>query len=199
MVTRMSDNENLFTDQVKKFLTENFNGKYTVAKKSETGANLRYGLIFDETGALSPKKRGDVPTALDGMRGSYAFQADIVVHNGRVPLVVVELKYSKYSTDQIIAYSARAQRYRELYPYIRSGFVVGNKKALGNKFFRHNRGFDFALALPDENLQPLVEVVSRQLELAEAGLNVLVKRPVRCWENGALPVWAESSDGDDED
>lgn len=88
-----------------------------------------------------------------------------------------------------MAYSARGGRYKELYPYLRFGFVVGNKRAIGNKFFMHSRNFDFALAMPDEDMRPLLDVVGWQLKLASAMLEIIVKRPVLSWEQGSLPHW----------
>lgn len=85
-------NEGDFTEQVKRALKARLGPQYMVAKKGEKGANLRYGLIFGPDGTLQPLSHNGPQKALDGLRGFYSFQADVVIHDMKVPLVALELK-----------------------------------------------------------------------------------------------------------
>jgi hypothetical protein len=82
---------------------------------------------------------------------------------------VIELKSGTFSTHDVITYSWKAQRHKQVYPYLRYGFAVIGLEALGRRFITHNEGFDFALALPDRTKieAELVPVVRRQIMSAE--------------------------------
>jgi hypothetical protein len=66
-------------------------------------------------------------------------------------------------------------RHKEIYPYLRYGFVLGGRKPLTNKFFTHNQGFDFAmfvlhLRTDGENL---VRMIKRKINHAETLIDVM--------------------------
>jgi len=42
-----------------------------------------------------------------------------------LPFVVIETKYGSFSTHDVLIYSTKALKHKEIYPYIRYGFVVG--------------------------------------------------------------------------
>jgi hypothetical protein len=74
-----------------------------------------------------------------------------------------------------LTYSTKAQKHREVYPYLRYGFVVGGTNKITNKFFVHNIGFDFAFAsekTDDGSLKELIEIVKQQIKNAEAILDI---------------------------
>lgn len=127
-----------------------------------TGEALIYKVIVDENGEFKPK------TPLNPSRGNHAFQTDILVKKGNMPLVVIETKYGGFSTHDVLTYSAKALKHKEIYPYLRYGLAVGGEEVITNKFFTHNLGFDFAVAIPDmANLHKFIQIVAEQISCAE--------------------------------
>jgi len=51
-----------------------------------------------------------------------------------VPLVVIELKATSFSSHDVVLYSAKAAKHKSIYPYLRYGFVVVGLEALGRRF-----------------------------------------------------------------
>lgn len=98
-----------------------------------------------------------------------------------MPLVVIETKFGGFSTHDVLTYSTKAIKHKEVYPYIRYGLVVGGRNKIDRKFFTHNSGFDFAVALGnmEDDLKELVEIIEKQLEAAELMLGVLKNKEVR--------------------
>lgn len=129
----------------------------------QQGANLLYRIEIDGSGKVS--NRGDSTPR----RGRYAFQTDVLVSKAGIHLVVVELKSGSFSTHDVITYSWKAQRHKQVYPYLRYGFAVVGLEALGRRFVTHNEGFDFAVALPTPSCiqTELVAIVGRQIASAE--------------------------------
>ena len=84
-------------------------------------------------------------------RGQSAFQTDLCVFETvgskpvTIPRVVMEFK-QHLSTHDVLTYSAKATRHKQVYPYLRYGFVIGKAKDLPGRFFTHNSGMDFAVA-----------------------------------------------------
>ncbi|MEH2567769.1 hypothetical protein [Bradyrhizobium sp. AZCC 2289] len=129
----------------------------------QQGASLLYRIEIDGTGKISNDGEG-APR-----RGQYAFQTDVLVSKAEIPLVVVELKSGTFSSHDVITYSFKAQRHKQVYPYLRYGFAVIGLEALGRRFVTHNEGFDFAVALPTASCveTELVAIVRRQVTYAE--------------------------------
>lgn len=127
------------------------------------GASLLYRIEIDSFGKTSNEGQ-DAPR-----RGQYAFQTDILVTRANTPLVVVELKAGAFSSHDVITYSWKAQRHKQVYPYLRYGFAVIGVDALGRRFMIHNEGFDFAAAIPDlDQIEAnLVPIIRRQISSAE--------------------------------
>ena len=138
-----------------------------------TKESLIYRVIVDEDGEFFPRNT-EKP-----IRGKLAFQTDLLVKKGKLPLVVCELKYKKgggFTTHDILTYSTKAKRHKEIYPYLRYGFIAGNTQTLSNKFFTHNTAFDFALAIEGfnkESKEEFVCLVKDQVSYGEKLLNVL--------------------------
>ena len=85
------------------------------------------------------------------------------------------MKYGNFTTHDVLTYSTKALKHKGVYPYLRYGFVVGGRRTITNKFFTHNEGFDFALAMtkPDEaSLSKLLEIIKKQITNAESLLNM---------------------------
>ena len=122
-----------------------------------TKESLIYRVIVDEDGKYFPRN------AEKPVRGQLAFETDLLVKKDNLPLVVCELKHKKgggFTTHDILTYSIKAKRHKEIYPYLRYGFIAGNTRKLSNKFFTHNDGFDFALAMEDINKESKAEFIS---------------------------------------
>lgn len=168
-------NESEFQHALVERLSGSFGPDYLVL----SGANLLYNVVVTPGGKYHP------PLDPRGKKKPryYAFQTDILISKqGQSPRVVLELKWptarnlagAGYNTDAIIAYSARAVRHKQIYPYLRYGFVLGNRPMIGRKFFVHNFGFDFGFAmkadngvLTDGDLESLRRLVQYQIRSAE--------------------------------
>jgi hypothetical protein len=149
--------------------------------KVEENRELIYKVIIDENLKYNPREPNN-PT-----RGNYAFQTDIVIAKKQknIPLVIIETKYGNFNTHDVITYSTKALKHKEIYPYIRYGLVVGGKGEIDNRFFTHNVGFDFAFALGkidnkkelEEFIrilkkQEFIRILKEQLESAESLLEI---------------------------
>jgi hypothetical protein len=129
----------------------------------ESGKSILYKIEVDVFGNTTHAGM-DAPA-----RGRFAFQTDILIAKSSLPLVVIELKVGSFTTHDVITYSWKAVRHKQVYPYLRYGFVVFGLGILGRRFVTHNEGFDFAMALPDMAAVEgdLVPLVQRQLASAE--------------------------------
>ena len=142
--------------------------------------NLIYKVIVNRNLEFEPSDPG-APG-----RGNYAFQVDLLIsgitsNNSEnkdisLPLVVIEVKYERLSTHDVLTYSTKAQKHKEIYPYLRYGLVIGGVNKIPKRFFTHNIGFDFAYALnsiDDSNsVKDLANIVKQQVESACLLLNI---------------------------
>jgi hypothetical protein len=108
------------------------------------GAPLFYELIINNHLELTinPKKP---------VRGVKAFQTDLCVFESKkgkikIPRVVLEFK-TKITTHDVITYSAKARRHKQVYPYLRYGIVASALSSVPSRFFVHNEWLDFFAAL----------------------------------------------------
>jgi hypothetical protein len=146
---------------------------YTVTK----GENLLYKLMINPQGKIDP----DPTTVTHPKRGQLAFQTDILVKKGNLPLVVIELKVRGFSTHDVLTYSTKAIKHKEVYPYLRYGLVIGEKTKIEKRFFTHNTGFDFAVAIDNikNRIDELAEIIRTQLRASEEMLEILKNKKVR--------------------
>jgi hypothetical protein len=163
------DQEKKFARELQEMLQKTLSNAYTI----RIGKSLLYKLEVDVDGELRPK-----PVDLRSpKRGQFAFETDILVEKAHpaIPLVVVELKFGGFSTHDIITYSSKATRHKEIYPYLRYGFVVGGCDALSKKFLTHNQGVDFAMSVPDLATagSKLIDLIKRQIKCAETLVNMM--------------------------
>lgn len=162
-------NESEFCKELKETLIRGLSKDYIVGTKR----NLIYKIIIDEEGQFRPSN------PKSPRRGNLAFQTDLSVEKDNLPLVVSEVKYGAFSTHDVLVYSAKALKHKEVYPYLRYGLIVGGVRTITNKFFTHNAGFDFALALENtspKNMKELIMVVKGQISNAKSLLDVLRDR-----------------------
>ena len=155
-------NEKEFVNELVKIIKPKF-PNYNIS----IGESLIYKVIINVEGNYHP------PDPLNPARGSLAFQTDILIKKGDLPLLVIEVKYGGFSTHDVLTYSTKAIKHKEIYPYLRYGFIVGGASVITNKFFTHNVGFDFALAMPDLNdISLLNEIMKSQISSAEALIDI---------------------------
>ena len=155
--------ENDFVKLLQTKLEKDLKGYSIVVKE-----NLIYKIIVNTNGEFHPTN----PT--EPKRGSLAFQTDLLIKKGSLPLVVVETKFGSFSTHDVLTYSTKAVKHKEVYPYLRYGLVVGNVSIISNRFFTHNVGFDFALAINDmKKLSPFSSLIKTQIKNAEKLLQIL--------------------------
>lgn len=163
-------NEDEFTDKVLAELNKSLAG-YKIGK----GKNLLYKLLVDSKGELQPSDYAEPK------RGQLAFQTDLLIRNDKVPLVAIEVKYGNFSTHDVLTYSTKAMKHKEVYPYLRYGLVIGDKHKIDKRFFTHNAGFDFAVAMgsAERDMKELIEIVKKEVSTAELLLNILEGKDVR--------------------
>jgi hypothetical protein len=107
------------------------------------GAALLYEVTVDNRLQLTIDPRAP-------RRGQSAFQTDLAVFETvgdgvDIPRVVLEFK-QLLSTHDVLTYSAKARKHKQVYPYLRYGLVVSSDAALPGRFFRHNEALDFGVA-----------------------------------------------------
>ena len=166
--------EQQFTNNLKEELEKSLKSlreKYEVT----SGKALIYKFLVDANGQLQPKNF-KVPK-----RGQLAFQTDLMIkkENSVVPLVVIEIKFGRFTTHDVLTYSAKALKHKEIYPYLRYGLVVAEVEQIHKRFFTHNAGFDFAIAIKKDNLHEVSEIVKQQLDASKLMLSVLQGKQVK--------------------
>jgi hypothetical protein len=145
--------------------------------KIEEGRNLLYKMIVDYSGKVLPEP----PKVKEPKRGDFAFQTDILIgkeiDDYLLPLVVIETKWKGFSTHDVITYSYKALKHKEIFPYLRYGLVIGGWERIQRRYFIHNAGFDFALAIKDvnseEEIKVLRKIIKEQLKVANKLLEII--------------------------
>ena len=110
------------------------------------GANLYYRIPLrsDEKTCVASWDRPS--------RGRTAFQTDLCIFRLKkgheIPRVVIEFKRGM-TTHDVITYSDKALRHKQVYRWLRYGMVSFGLDAIPSRFFLHNEGLDFCLAIKD--------------------------------------------------
>lgn len=136
MPTRSEDK---FVEVAMKAAEEILGGSLTI----ERGAPLLYQVTVDNNLEVTVDPRNP-------KRGQSAFQTDLCVFEEveegiRIPRVVMEFKPG-VSTHDILTYSAKAGRHKQIYPYLRYGIVTSKEAVIPGRFFTHNQWLDFFIA-----------------------------------------------------
>lgn len=89
----------------------------------------------------------------DPKRGDSAFQTDLCLFQRKtgeiwLPRVVLEFK-TTITTHDVLTYSAKAAKHKQVYPYLRYGLVAESERTVPGRFFTHNEAMDFCLCLRD--------------------------------------------------
>lgn len=171
--------EKEFETKLAKYLKTQIGSRYDVL----TGKALLYRIVLGDGGKLDPP----LEKIKNPKRGQGAFETDILIKKNETPLVVIELKVRGFSTHDVLTYSAKAVRHKEIYPYLRYGFVVDGQKFIDRKFFIHNVGFDFAFMMENfsQDKKEVANTIKRQIEVSENIISILNKeKRVRKYESG---------------
>ena len=101
------------------------------------------------------------------VRGRSAFQTDLCVFEPRgdvrIPRVVLEFK-TRITTHDVITYSAKARKHKQVYPYLRYGLVASDEVHIPGRVFTHNEALDFCIALGAVRRPDLAGVLGRLLK-----------------------------------
>ena len=139
MCIRDRGSEDIFVDEAEsaaqKILSEPLLVRRGAALLYQVTVNNRLELTVD------PKK----PT-----RGQSAFQTDLCIFERladgtEIPRVVLEFK-SSLTTHDVLTYSAKARKHKQVYPYLRYGLIIGSENNIPGRFFTHNEALDFCAA-----------------------------------------------------
>ena len=106
----------------------------------QRGAALLYQVTVDNQ--LSLKVNVKHPS-----RGNSAFQTDLCIFEKKseevsIPRVVMEFK-TRITTHDVLTYSAKATKHKQVYPYLRYGIVASSETAVPGRLFTHNESLDF--------------------------------------------------------
>ncbi|MEN3013527.1 MAG: hypothetical protein ABDH23_02790 [Endomicrobiia bacterium] len=163
--------------------------KYTLKNMFKTDTNIEisdkrsllYKVFVDQELNYTPS------TPKNPKRGDFAFETDILISKKLksdtfIPLIVLEVKHGGFSTHDVLTYSSKAIKHKEIYPYLRYGLIVSKKKNIDTKFFIHNVGFDFAISFEklDKNaLRDIKNMIKNQIEIAENILSIFSGKKVK--------------------
>jgi hypothetical protein len=132
------------------------------------GASLLYEVVVDNNLEIKVDPRKPV-------RGDSAFQTDLCVFEQKsdqvaIPRVVIEFK-TKITTHDVLTYSAKARKHKQIYPYLRYGIVISEESNVPRRFFVHNEALDFVAALSGVTERDLPrffsQLISAEVEASE--------------------------------
>ena len=148
-------------------------------------ANLLYQVTVDNRLELKVDPKSP-------RRGQSAFQTDLCVFENldektSIPRVVLEFKAS-LSTHDVLTYSAKARKHKQVYPYLRYGLVIGNQSLVPGRFFTHNESLDFCVAAASYKKNRLHELLASLLKAEVAASRELERiafgeNPVHVYRN----------------
>ena len=67
------------------------------------------------------------------------------------------------STHDVITYSTKARKHKQVYPYLRYGLVIANETTVPGRFFTHNEGLDFCVAAAAYKTNRVHEIFAKLL------------------------------------
>lgn len=126
----------------------------------ERGASLLYQVTVDN------RLRVTVDPSSPS-RGQSAFQTDLCIFDDvapkiSLPRVVFEFKTS-ITTHDVLTYSAKARKHKQIYPYLRYGLISASDATIPGRFFTHNEALDFFLALGKIEPKALINTFEKLL------------------------------------
>ena len=110
----------------------------------QRGAALLYQVTVDNRLSLTVDVKRPA-------RGNSAFQTDLCVFETRagdisIPRVVMEFK-TRITTHDVLTYSAKATKHKQVYPYLRYGIVASSESVVPGRLFTHNQSLDFCASV----------------------------------------------------
>jgi hypothetical protein len=108
-------------------------------------------------------------------RGQSAFQTDLCVFEDKqtdseggkttvsIPRVVMEFK-GRITTHDVLTYSAKARKHKQVYPYLRYGIICSEEAFIPGRVFTHNEALDFCAAIKGYRDERLDEFLKEFLE-----------------------------------
>ncbi|HYH87365.1 MAG TPA: hypothetical protein VEX60_18070 [Pyrinomonadaceae bacterium] len=120
------------------------------------------------------------------VRGKSAFQTDLCVFEEvgedekiLLPRVVIEFKMG-ITTHDVITYSAKARKHKQVYPYLRYGILSSKESAIPGRVFVHNEALDFCVAAAnlssDQFRKTLAALLSDEIEASRRLENIAFGR-----------------------
>ncbi|MGD0199962.1 MAG: hypothetical protein ABSD27_04340 [Bryobacteraceae bacterium] len=102
------------------------------------------------------------------VRGNSAFQTDLCVFEEKrkalfMPRVVMEFK-ARITTHDVLTYSAKARKHKQVYPYLRYGLVVSDEAFVPGRVFTHNEALDFCATIANYKGARLSKILEELLE-----------------------------------
>ncbi len=126
----------------------------------QRGANLLYQVTVDNRLKLKVDPKHP-------RRGQSAFQTDLCVFDQieadiKISRIVLEFK-TTLSTHDVLIYSAKVRKHKQVYPYLRYGLVIGSESTISGRFFTHNESLDFCIAVASYKTHRLHELFAKLL------------------------------------
>ena len=158
--------EDVFVEQALNVATALLKPPLTIRR----GAALLYQVTVSNRLEMSVDLRNPV-------RGQSAFETDLCVFEQvdervSIPRVVMEFK-SGVTTHDVLTYSTKARKHKQVYPYLRYGMVVSRESTIPGRVFRHNDALDFVLAAAGLRETQLHEAFAALIEKELAASRVL--------------------------
>jgi len=154
--------EDEYVEQITQLVKDALPKQYVPVQK----ANLYYQVVADNN--------LNIPADLKHpKRGDSAFQTDLCIFLKKndilLPKIVIEFKRD-ITTHDVITYSNKAKRHKQIYPYLRYGLLSYGLSVIPKRFFIHNEGLDFYLATKEytKNLQrELRRLIEQELKISD--------------------------------
>ncbi len=150
----------------------------------DAGKSIFYSLYIDEYGNI-PINQNEKGEPIRG--GGTGFEQDVLLYervSGQtciVPRVAVEVKLGSVTTHDAIVYSEKARRLRNVYPYLRYGFLVGDLSSLPGRLLRLGIDFDFIMRIsnppPQAEQAHLITLLQDEIETSKK-LGMIFSRQV---------------------
>ena len=71
---------------------------------------------------------------------------------------------SRITTHDVLTYSAKARKHKQVYPYLRYGLIVSDEAFIPGRVFTHNEALDFCATVADYKGARLSEVLAALLK-----------------------------------
>jgi len=174
-------NEKLFVEKFIKAINSRLDkSKFELIE----GRNLFYELTVNREQELQLGK------IEDQIRGKSAYQTDVIVFEKKIrkdfPLIVFEFKQNP-STHDIIVYSTKARKHKQIYPWLRYGMLIcGTDNIPIRKFIKHNEFLDFCFSvrrmfedekIDDVEAEKIINFIQSEITIAKTLESICFDNP----------------------